>query len=48
MTEGSLSKRRALVVIQTSPRLKNNEGSVFQYNRINDWLTIKLRGWKNE
>jgi len=44
MTEGSLSKRRALVVTQTKARLKNNEGSAFQYNRINDWLSLKPRG----
>ena len=38
MTEGSLSKRRALVVVQARARLKNTEGSTIQYNqkRIQD------------
>ena len=30
MTEGSLSFKRGLVVVQTRARLKNNEGSAFQ------------------
>ncbi len=33
MTEGSLSKRRALVVVQARARLKNTEGSTIQYNQ---------------
>ena len=32
-SEGSLSFKRALGVTTTSPRLKNNEGSAFQYNQ---------------
>ena len=43
MTEGSLSKQRALVVAQTRARLKNNEGSVLQWNRMDG--SVELNGW---
>ena len=42
MTEGSLSKQRALVVAQTRARLKNNEGSAFDYSRNNGSVQSKV------
>ena len=50
MSEGSLSFKRALVVVQTSPRLKNNEGSTFGLLRTNDSVESKekVRSTKGE
>jgi len=50
MSEGSLSFKRALVVVQTSPRLKNNEGSTFGLHRTNDSVESKekFRSTKGE
>ena len=43
MREGSLSKRRGLVVIQTRARLNYNEGSFFQFNQKKKPILAKLR-----